>query len=955
MGIDKIPEDKQIIFLAYNTHIKNELILKSDPQPNLTIRTVHSFGNEALRAYCPGFTVSPNKYRSIFRDVMDYHNTNNEAKISKYNFDKKHLSVTKKIKKIINTLVIDDFPVYTSNVVDLANLGRLYKIDPDIKQRGVTLLRKLGNLHSIPIDKKQCDVAWYLIKLGLFYVKEADYTDMLYIPIMLDLEVPQYDFVFIDECLPKDTFISTINGKMKIYNLFKKFNKNEKLPEVVTYNEKKKIFENKKILKIWSNGFKDVHQVILNGKRKLKSTVNHKFLTQVGWKRLDELKIGDAILSNYKEQPYHIIPTEIQKDIINGSIIGDGNIDIISNKVNRLNVIHGEKQIEYLKWKASFFDSKIEQIEKNGYSKKPAIRFYTKGIYGDFNKYNAIINLNIKSFAIAYMDDGNLAKNGLSSTLWSFSDNLELVELLSQKILKEFNIKGNVKKTKSSTTKKDCYYILFNKENTFKLSELLSPYINPNLKYKILDIHHYNLFTYKWEKETNEIGCLVVSKEHEFYRNEEVFDMTIEDNHNFILPSLTKNKKIKVNEFGIIAHNCQDISTCQRELMLKAIKPNGGRFIGVGDSAQSIYAFAGADEESFEALKNLPNTVSLPLSISYRCPKAIVDYVRPLNKQIEYREGNTGGEIIHSMSHMDIKDGDMILCRQTFPLVSLCIKYLSQGKKSYIIGSDIGKSLIKMIQNAKRPGVEYTMRNVLKVLYSDLQQNTQKLMDSNGLSREEALNEEYIVTIQENILAIEALSRGIENPDIVKKKIKDIFADDQTDGICLSTVHKSKGLENERVFILHPELIPSKRAELDWEVKQERNIEYVAYTRASQTLGFITDYDAFKGSQIKMDNIGTIETSKHIGKTNMKMKFDVKVISKRTVETKYGPSLVYDMIDDNGNVFFKWGEIKPKFLKNRREYIVDVNSELKFDGIIAGHEEYKGLKKTKIGKMFKSY
>ena len=41
--------------------------------------------------------------------------------------------------------------------------------------------------------------------------------------------------------------------------------------------------------------------------------------------------------------------------------------------------------------------------------------------------------------------------------------------------------------------------------------------------------------------------------------------------------------------------------------------------------------------------------------------------------------------------------GDMVLCRNTFPVVALSIKLLSEGKKSYIIGSDIGMSLISMI------------------------------------------------------------------------------------------------------------------------------------------------------------------------------------------------------------------------------------------------------------------
>ena len=48
----------------------------------------------------------------------------------------------------------------------------------------------------------------------------------------------------------------------------------------------------------------------------------------------------------------------------------------------------------------------------------------------------------------------------------------------------------------------------------------------------------------------------------------------------------------------VFIDECQDLNACQRSLMLKAVKPNGGRFIAVGDPAQAIYGFAGADSDS---------------------------------------------------------------------------------------------------------------------------------------------------------------------------------------------------------------------------------------------------------------------------------------------------------------------------------------------------------------------
>lgn len=599
MAIDRIPEDKQILFMAYNKHIERELKQKADPHDNLEIRTVHSFGFEAICKYNSLSTTNFNKYRQLFRDIIEYYNTNNENNIAVYSFDRKHKTITKKIKNLITSVIITDFPEYTSEVIRLCELGRLYNIDVDIKQRGIKLLKDLAENHSINTNNKQDEVAWYLTQLGVYYTDKVDYADMIYLPNVLDLEVRTYDYVFIDEA--------------------------------------------------------------------------------------------------------------------------------------------------------------------------------------------------------------------------------------------------------------------------------------------------------------------------------------------------------------------QDISTCQRLIMEKAIRPDGGRFIAVGDPAQAIYGFAGADEKSFSALINEPNTITLPLSITYRCSKPIVDFVRTWNSQIEYHSDNLEGEILNEYSHKQIRDGDMILCRQTFPLVSLCIKYLSEGKKAFIIGSDIGLSLTKMVEKAKRSNMEYTMPNVMRVLYHNLQNDIQKIMDNHGMSREEANNDEYIVMTSERVMAIEALSKGISKPIDVIKKIKSIFSDNKSNGICLSTVHKSKGLENERVFILQPELLPSKRATLEWEKKQEENLQYVAYTRAKKTLGFIRDYDAFKGNEGKLNKIDDVGISKFIGKPNTKMKFEVKVVSKRTVKSPFngGDSVIYDMVDKNGNLVTKFGTIDPKFLKNRREYFVDVNSELTFYAIIKAHKEYKGVKSTRISNMSK--
>ncbi len=69
-----------------------------------------------------------------------------------------------------------------------------------------------------------------------------------------------------------------------------------------------------------------------------------------------------------------------------------------------------------------------------------------------------------------------------------------------------------------------------------------------------------------------------------------------------------------------------------------------------------------------------------------------------------------------------------------------------------------------------------------------------------------------------------------------------IFSQSSKGSITLLTAHKSKGLESPRVFIFEKSFFPSIFAKSKVEVDQESNLLYVSYTRAKNTLGFISDF-----------------------------------------------------------------------------------------------------------------
>ena len=302
----------------------------------------------------------------------------------------------------------------------------------------------------------------------------------------------------------------------------------------------------------------------------------------------------------------------------------------------------------------------------------------------------------------------------------------------------------------------------------------------------------------------------------------------------------------------IMVDECQDLNVAERNLVLRCLK-KGGRLIAVGDSNQCIYGFSGSDPDSFRAIQSIPNTVSMPLSISYRCPESVVKFAQNLVPSIEAKQGAEEGVILDCVSLDDVHDGDMVLCRNNAPLLQVYCKLLEQGKRAYIRGSDVGKNLQNIVIGTHKDYLHTNLKRdgVFIRLYEDLFNSRKAIMERYGISQEDAMKHETIQAKLDMIRALEVLGADLTTTEELTKKIEDIFPkNDKGEGIMLSTVHKAKGLEADNVFIACASLMPSKSALDEWQVQQERNLMYVAYTRAKKVLGFLNeeetpDFDNF--------------------------------------------------------------------------------------------------------------
>lgn len=273
----------------------------------------------------------------------------------------------------------------------------------------------------------------------------------------------------------------------------------------------------------------------------------------------------------------------------------------------------------------------------------------------------------------------------------------------------------------------------------------------------------------------------------------------------------------------VMADEGQDLFTLQKEILQRYIKPRG-RFVAVGDSKQLIYNFVGSDLDVFNSIKGMPNTICLPLSVTYRCAKKIVEVANEVFPGTECVPTAKEG-VVRSGDIFEAESGDFVLCRNNFPLVATFIMLLEKGKKASIMGRDFGESLCRLLDGQER----------LDDLYLLLDDKVSKLKGK-GLSEIAITNNASYVALKEKVSIIEILYKRFPGSFLaLKQKIKNIFSDDKT-GIILSTIHKSKGLEAKRVFFLNPELIPSKFAKTPKALYAEDCLKFVAITRAKEEL-----------------------------------------------------------------------------------------------------------------------
>lgn len=280
----------------------------------------------------------------------------------------------------------------------------------------------------------------------------------------------------------------------------------------------------------------------------------------------------------------------------------------------------------------------------------------------------------------------------------------------------------------------------------------------------------------------------------------------------------------------IFVDEAQDTSSVQRELLKRMLKRNG-RLIAVGDSAQAIYGFRGADSNSMQAIVNEFNATELPLSICYRCSQSVITEAQKWHPKILPFSQSPNGSVVRLSQYEQstFKSTDAIICRNTAPIITMAFSLISKDIPVNVLGRDIGKGLVSYIKSMRCDKISDLLREIEK----DYMKSIANLDKDDDAAKIERLSD------RKSVVQIFAKNCIDEEVDTLCVLIENFFGDDDNDNITLCTAHKSKGLEWDRVFILDDNLFMPKWVRKDWAIQQEKNIVYVAITRAKRDLFYI--------------------------------------------------------------------------------------------------------------------
>lgn len=351
--------------------------------------------------------------------------------------------------------------------------------------------------------------------------------------------------------------------------------------EAFSLNHETGSYEFKPITR-WSRSTEDRVQLNTESGKSVIATSNHEFfVVGYGYKRIDEIKIGDKIVSAGRSKTVNRINTKYSpikiKEIgpvnasldqfMMGTLLGGGCVYRKKSNNGLFACTHGLQQARYARWKIDYLNQfyPTKQVKaKSGYTGLPLIGIRT-GCNQYFNQWQAFRNtfegverLNAFGLALWFQDDGS-ANSGLifHTESFTYEQNLRL-----QCILKSnFDIDVEIRMSKGKY-----FQLVGGVSELYKVQEICGKFVRPDMKYKFdrlkqstknctvcgNEFHNFdtapnNMTCYDQICQNVSHGSMITHSVTKMTLLEKdfVYDFTVEGNNNLFAN-------------GFLSHNCAD-------------------------------------------------------------------------------------------------------------------------------------------------------------------------------------------------------------------------------------------------------------------------------------------------------------------------------------------------------------------------------------------------------------
>lgn len=264
----------------------------------------------------------------------------------------------------------------------------------------------------------------------------------------------------------------------------------------------------------------------------------------------------------------------------------------------------------------------------------------------------------------------------------------------------------------------------------------------------------------------------------------------------------------------VLIDEAQDLNPVNHAMLQKLVR---GRLGCVGDPWQSIYAFRGAVTQGMQQIKERFNCEESDLSISFRCPQAIVNHARW--RVPTFKSNKPGGtvDLLQTLEAKTIPEGAAIVCRNNAPLFRSALSLLMCGRSVSVSGSEIGPKLIRLLGKiCSDQDDQETMLGKIEAWKIEKLENSQSPGQVHDTAECLKVFAGFGQTLTQAVAYVEHMFK-------------------QQGAIKLLTGHKAKGGEWNIVYFLDEWLCK--------EDEQDLNLKYVIQTRSADRLYYINSVD----------------------------------------------------------------------------------------------------------------